>query len=450
MEVASLTAFLNHPERFYDSIHSLSASIWSAKPNQAHVALADMERAGVIKAVITQNIDGLHQLAGSSNVFELHGTLRSMTCIRCHAKVDSETVVPDFIRAGTLPVCPGCQGLLKPDIVLFEEMLPEDAWGKAEQFCSGCDVILVVGSSLEVIPASRLPLRAVEKGAHLISQQSHPDISRPLRGCRPAGGFGCHHPRISQAGFGIMVVSTKLRLQHYQRMIEIARDLASTLDLNELLGRIVQAAAELSKSQAASILLYDELRQELSFQVATNMEEPVIRGLSVPLEGSIAGWAAIHRQTAIVTDPHSDPRFFDQVEKTTRFPTQSLIALPLITKDKVVGVLEVLNKQVGQYSDEDRETLEALAAQAAVAIENTRLFQQSDLISVLVHEIRTPLTALDTAAYLLNRPEITPEQHRSLTATIHNETQRLNELATSFLRSCTPRVGQRGIQAFTS
>jgi NAD-dependent deacetylase len=168
MEVASLTTFQNHPERFYGWIQSLSTSIWAAKPNPAHIALAKMERAGVIKAVITQNIDGLHQLAGSSNVFELHGTLRSMTCIRCRAKVDSDTVIPSFISAGTLPLCPGCQGLLKPDIVLFEEMLPDEAWGKAEQFCSSCDVILVVGSSLEVIPASRLPLRALEKGAHLI------------------------------------------------------------------------------------------------------------------------------------------------------------------------------------------------------------------------------------------------------------------------------------------
>lgn len=243
-----------------------------------------------------------------------------------------------------------------------------------------------------------------------------------------------------------MVVADSLRLKRYQRMVEIARDLASTLELNELLQRIVQAAAELSESQAASILLYDELSQEISFQVATNMEEPLVRGLSVPLEGSIAGWTVIHRQTAIVADPHSDPRFFDQVEKTTEFPTRSIVALPLITKDKVVGVLEVLNKEVGQYSEDDREVLEALAAQAAVAIENTRMFQQSDLIADLVHEIRTPLTALDTAAYLLDRPEITPEQRSSLSATVHNETQRLNELATSFLDLARLESGRVGFK----
>ncbi|MDD5370477.1 MAG: NAD-dependent deacylase [Anaerolineaceae bacterium] len=174
MEVASLTTFQNHPERFYGWVHSLSAAVWKAKPNPAHIALAELENAGVIKAVITQNIDGLHQAAGSVNVFELHGTLRSLTCIRCHATVDAEMVIPDFIKAGTLPLCPGCQGLLKPDIILFEEMLPEEAWGKAEQYCSGCDVILVVGSSLEVIPASRLPLRALEKGAHLIINNRTP------------------------------------------------------------------------------------------------------------------------------------------------------------------------------------------------------------------------------------------------------------------------------------
>jgi signal transduction histidine kinase len=232
-----------------------------------------------------------------------------------------------------------------------------------------------------------------------------------------------------------MIEETNLniRLERYHRLIEVARDLASTLDLNTLLMRVINAAVEISGSEAASILLYDGCTQELFFQLATNLDGPVIHGLTAPLEGSIAGWTITHRKTAVVLDTHDDPRFFDKVDKTTDFRTNSLIAIPLITKDKVLGVFEVINKQVGTYTDEDQELLEVLGTQAAVAIENTRLFQQSDLISEFVHEIRTPLSALRTASYLLDRADITAQQQAALTKTVHLETQRLNEMANSFL-----------------
>ncbi len=232
-----------------------------------------------------------------------------------------------------------------------------------------------------------------------------------------------------------MIEETNLnvRLERYHRLIEVARDLASTLDLNTLLMRVITAAVEISGSEAASILLYDGCTQELFFQLATNMDGPVIHGLTAPLEGSIAGWTITNHKTAVVLNTHDDPRFFDKVDKTTDFHTKSLIAIPLITKDKVLGVLEVINKQVGVYTDEDQELLEVLGSQAAVAIENTRLFQQSDLISEFVHEIRTPLSALRTASYLLDRADITSQQQAALTKTVHLETQRLNEMANSFL-----------------
>lgn len=240
------------------------------------------------------------------------------------------------------------------------------------------------------------------------------------------------------------LISTDPYLKQYQRLVEIARDLASTLELNTLLDRIIQAAAELSGSQAASILLYDEQTGELYFHAATNMTDPLARGLRVPIEGSIAGWVVTQRETAVVTDAHHDPRFFDRVEKATQLTTSSLIAVPMITKDKVIGALEVINKKDGQYSEADVNVLEVLAAQAAVAIENTRLFQQSDLISELVHEIRTPLTALDAAAYLLERPEVSSEQRLGLAVTIRSESKRLNELVTSFLDLARLESGRAG------
>ncbi|HUI89518.1 MAG TPA: GAF domain-containing sensor histidine kinase [Anaerolineales bacterium] len=223
------------------------------------------------------------------------------------------------------------------------------------------------------------------------------------------------------------------RLGGYRRLIEIARDLASTLDLDVLLERIVQAAAEVSGSEASSILLYDDVTQQLYFQVATNLDEPTMRGLVIPLEGSIAGWIVTNRKPIRIINAQQDPRLFANVDRVTGHPTQSLLGVPLITKNKVVGVLEALNKEKGKFSDGDESMLSVLGAQAAVAIENARLFQQSDLISEFVHELRTPLASLSTATYLLLRPEMSREQQEQITRNIHSETLRLNSLASSFL-----------------
>ncbi len=223
------------------------------------------------------------------------------------------------------------------------------------------------------------------------------------------------------------------RLGGYRRLIEIARDLASTLDLDVLLERIVQAAAEVSGSEAASILLYDDVTQQLFFQVATNLDEPTMRGLAIPLEGSIAGWIVTNRKPIQITNAQEDPRLFTHVDRITGNPTKSLLGIPLITKNKIVGVLEALNKEEGKFSDGDESMLLVLGAQAAVAIENARLFQQSDLISEFVHELRTPLASLSTATYLLLRPEMSREQQEQIIRNIHSETLRLNSLASSFL-----------------
>ena len=223
------------------------------------------------------------------------------------------------------------------------------------------------------------------------------------------------------------------RLDGYRRLIDIARDLASTLDLDILLSRIVFAASEVSGSEAASILLYDDAARQLYFQVSTNMDESTRRGILVPLEGSIAGWIVNNRKPVRIINAHDDPRFFSNVEDATGFSTKSLLGIPLVTKNKIVGVLEVLNKQRGKYSDADESLLMVLGAQAAVAIENARLFQQSDLISEFVHELRTPLASLSTATYLLLRPEISQDQHNQIVQNIHTETLRLNALASSFL-----------------
>jgi len=220
-------------------------------------------------------------------------------------------------------------------------------------------------------------------------------------------------------------------LEQYRRLIEISRDLASTLELDPLLNRIIEAARDISDAEAASILLYDDTGKQLYFQAATNMD-PLMRGLVVPMD-SIAGWIVTNRQPVRIRDVNKDERYFKKVAKTVSFATKSIMGIPLITKDKVVGVLEVLNKQEGEFSEADEDLLTVLGAQAAVAIENSRLFQQSDLIAEFVHELRNPLASINTASYLLLRPEISPEQSHQIISNIQSETMRLTALTSSFL-----------------
>jgi signal transduction histidine kinase len=222
-------------------------------------------------------------------------------------------------------------------------------------------------------------------------------------------------------------------IERYRQLVDMSRDLASTLDLNELLNRIVHLACDLSQSEAASILLYDELKKQLYFQAATNLDEPLMRGLIVPVENSIAGWIVRHQKPLIILDAQSDERHFNEVQKITQFKTKSILGVPLITKGKVVGVLEALNKRDDDFNLLDQELLIALGAQAAVAIENTRLFQQSDLIAEMVHELRTPLTSLNNASHLILLDELPVEERKKLAELITSESGRLAELASAYL-----------------
>ena len=222
-------------------------------------------------------------------------------------------------------------------------------------------------------------------------------------------------------------------LGRYRRLAEISRNLASTVDLNILLNRITEAAAHVCASEAASILLYDEKEGQLYFESATNLEEPLMRGLIVPVEGSIAGWIVTNQQPIIIHDTQNDPRHFAQIGKATNVTTTSLLGVPLIAKDKVIGALEAINKREGQFSQADQEILMDLGAQAAVAIENARLFQQSDLIAEMVHELRTPLASLRTASHILLHKDINRDQLDKVVGIIDTETTRLIEMTTSFL-----------------
>ena len=167
-EVASLTSFRYHPDKFFSWMRPLAQKMHDAAPNAAHTGLADLEQAGYVESIITQNIDSLHTRAGSKNVIEIHGSMTTMTCMNCFNRVVSEEYTKPYLEEGEIPHCQKCSGVLKPDVILMQEQLPAKAWQRAVKACQRCDVLLIIGSSLEVVPVANLPMQAVDHGAHLI------------------------------------------------------------------------------------------------------------------------------------------------------------------------------------------------------------------------------------------------------------------------------------------
>jgi NAD-dependent deacetylase len=178
-EVASIFSFRQHPERFFAWVRPLAALIDQAQPNPAHYALAALEQQGKLQAVITQNIDNLHSQAGSKTVYELHGNLHQATCIRCYAQEDGRPLLAKFIQDGQIPYH-SCGGVLKPNIILFGEQLPLQTYALADAAMKAADLMLVIGSSLEVAPVSEMPALAHERGAKLIIINFQPTHADPL------------------------------------------------------------------------------------------------------------------------------------------------------------------------------------------------------------------------------------------------------------------------------
>jgi NAD-dependent deacetylase len=168
LEVASLSTFRTAPERFFEWFQPLASRIFRAQPNPVHLALAEFERSGRLQTIVTQNIDALHQKAGSQRVIELHGSLRTLTCTNCFKRFESGPFLGPYIEAGKIPKCLSCNGILKPDVILFGEQLPQAAWYEAQRAARQCDLMVVAGSSLEVLPVAGLPMQALDRGAHLI------------------------------------------------------------------------------------------------------------------------------------------------------------------------------------------------------------------------------------------------------------------------------------------
>jgi signal transduction histidine kinase len=223
------------------------------------------------------------------------------------------------------------------------------------------------------------------------------------------------------------------RLESYRRLLAISQVLTSTLDLFTLLDLIVNAARDLTRTEATSILLLDNKTGDLYFEAVTGSKSEEIRRIVVPPD-SVAGWVAREGRAQIINDVSRDARLFAKVGETTGVQTRSLIAVPLKFKDKTVGVLEAINRSDDSpFVEEDIELMTTLGAQAAVALTNARLFQQSDLISEMVHELRTPLTSIVAYSELMLRREIPPAQARSFVETIYQEALSLSNMTNGFL-----------------
>jgi NAD-dependent deacetylase len=186
MEYATIDAFRRDPAKVWDFYSKRLDVLRAAEPNAAHHALAELEQRGLVEAVITQNVDRLHQQAGSRDVVEVHGSIRSSSCLACGHRESFERVVELL----PVPACERCGEVLKPDVVMFGELMPGDELERAFELVRGAALLLVVGSSLEVYPVAGIPEEALASGAGLAIVNKGPtpyDSRADLRIDAPAG-----------------------------------------------------------------------------------------------------------------------------------------------------------------------------------------------------------------------------------------------------------------------
>jgi NAD-dependent deacetylase len=166
MEVAHIDAFHRDTRRFWQFYRPRFQTLGDKQPNAAHGALAELERRGLLEAVITQNIDRLHAKAGTKRLVEVHGSIATSSCTTCRASYPLESMGELFDEDG-IATCACCMGKVKPDVVLFGELLPEAAMAEAQELCGAADLLLCVGSSLEVYPVAGLPELTLDSGGRV-------------------------------------------------------------------------------------------------------------------------------------------------------------------------------------------------------------------------------------------------------------------------------------------
>ena len=232
------------------------------------------------------------------------------------------------------------------------------------------------------------------------------------------------------------------RIIHLERLLEVVRGLTTSPDLDSFLQSIISEASELTNSELSSILEYDEAADELRFLTVQWFDRDVLRPMGVPLDGSAAGWVFRKRQPLIIQDAKADKRHFKVVDRVTKHQTNSLVAVPLMVRGEVIGVLESLNKKDNaHYTEEDLAMLETLGALAAQAMRNSALERKmrvarvelaelerlkSDFVAITSHELRTPLGLILGHATFLK--ELVGEEHADQLDTIVRNATKLKDV----------------------
>jgi len=234
------------------------------------------------------------------------------------------------------------------------------------------------------------------------------------------------------------------RIRRLERLLEIARDLNLVAEWEPYLQNLVSAAVELTDSETASILEYDRATNDLTFVAVPWFHRDLLRGLAVPLEGSVAGWVVREGCPLAIADVSKDPRHFNAVDRISNYQTRSLLAVPVFFRGQVVGVFETLNKRDDNYTEEDIAILESLAAYAGLAIQANNLERRlqtsynelaelerlkNDFIAITSHELRTPLGLILGHATFLR--ELLGTEYREQVDTIIRSATRLKEIVES-------------------
>jgi signal transduction histidine kinase len=222
-------------------------------------------------------------------------------------------------------------------------------------------------------------------------------------------------------------------LERYKHFVDVMLELSAILNTDELLIRIVHAASVLCDAEQAWILWLDDQDQVLHIKASTLIGISYAHEPDIPLESSLPGWVLMYHKPVVINNAKNYDHSYGKIFHPEEVHLESIFSLPIATKDKSIGVLEIINKRGNYFTQQDEEIMVSFANQVAIYIYKTHLFLQSDLVSELVHELRNPLASLNTAIQLLQRTDLSEGKRKHIFEMINAEFHRLSDLTTSLL-----------------